>query len=121
MYPKTRQVVPIAGSIMGQRFFQTAETGNRTPDSSVKGSSANHYPTSFACWVIVNTEWKWEGHSRMSLGAKSNVGGALLWSFFRGGGGWEHFSSNHKWYFQDGHSKKLVNVISSEPLFAFKF
>ena len=24
-------------------FFQTAETGNRTPDSSVKGSSANHY------------------------------------------------------------------------------
>ena len=25
-------------------FFQTAETGNRTPDSSVKGSSANHYP-----------------------------------------------------------------------------
>ena len=25
-------------------FFQTAETGNRTPDSGVKGSSANHYP-----------------------------------------------------------------------------
>ena len=25
-------------------FFQTAETGNRTPDSSVKGSGANHYP-----------------------------------------------------------------------------
>ena len=25
-------------------FFQTAETGNRTPNSGVKGSSANHYP-----------------------------------------------------------------------------
>ena len=26
------------------RFFQTAETGNRTPSSGVKGSGANHYP-----------------------------------------------------------------------------
>ena len=25
-------------------FFQTAETGNRTPYSGVKGSGANHYP-----------------------------------------------------------------------------
>ena len=25
-------------------FFQTAETGNRTPDSGVIGSGANHYP-----------------------------------------------------------------------------
>ena len=25
-------------------FFQTAETGNQTPNSSVKGSGANHYP-----------------------------------------------------------------------------
>ena len=25
-------------------FFQTAETGNRTPDSGVKGIGANHYP-----------------------------------------------------------------------------
>ena len=25
-------------------FFETAETGNRTPDSGVKGSGANHYP-----------------------------------------------------------------------------
>ena len=25
-------------------FFQTAETGNRAPDSGVKGSGANHYP-----------------------------------------------------------------------------
>ena len=25
-------------------FFQTAETGNRTPDSGVKDSGANHYP-----------------------------------------------------------------------------
>ena len=25
-------------------FFQTAETGNRTPNSGVKGSGVNHYP-----------------------------------------------------------------------------
>ena len=25
-------------------FFQTAETGNRTPDSGVQGSGADHYP-----------------------------------------------------------------------------
>ena len=25
-------------------FFQTAETGNRTPKSGVKGSGASHYP-----------------------------------------------------------------------------
>ena len=25
-------------------FFQTAEAGNQTPNSSVKGSGANHYP-----------------------------------------------------------------------------
>ena len=25
-------------------FFQTAETGNRTQNSGVKGSGANHYP-----------------------------------------------------------------------------
>ena len=25
-------------------FFQTAETGNRTPNSKVKGSGASHYP-----------------------------------------------------------------------------
>ena len=25
-------------------FYQTAKTGNQTPNSSVKGSCANHYP-----------------------------------------------------------------------------
>ena len=29
-------------------FFQTAETGNRTPNSGVKGSGANHYPRAHA-------------------------------------------------------------------------
>ena len=28
-------------------FFQTAETGNRTPDFGVKGSGANHYPRTY--------------------------------------------------------------------------
>ena len=32
-------------------FFQTAETGNRTPDSGVKGSGANHYPRAPALQV----------------------------------------------------------------------
>ena len=45
-------------------YFQTAETGNRTPNSGVKGSGANHYPrtpalqsckhkTSTLCWTNV--------------------------------------------------------------------
>ena len=33
-------------------FFQTAETGNRTPSSGVKGSGANHYPRAPAQKVI---------------------------------------------------------------------
>ena len=32
-------------------FFQTAETGKRTPNSGVKGSGANHYPRAPALWV----------------------------------------------------------------------
>ena len=32
-------------------FFQTAETGNRTPNSGVKGSGANHYPRAPALTV----------------------------------------------------------------------
>ena len=38
-------------------FFQTAETGNRTPDSSVKGSGANHYPIGPPPQILVVT-WK---------------------------------------------------------------
>ena len=34
-------------------FFQTAETGNRTPDSGVKGSGANHYPRAPAPVTVV--------------------------------------------------------------------
>ena len=36
-------------------FFQTAETGNRTPDSGVKGSGANHYPRAPAQVSIVGS------------------------------------------------------------------
>ena len=35
-------------------FFQTAETGNRTPNSGVKGSGANHYPRTHA---LRTQEW----------------------------------------------------------------
>ena len=37
-------------------FFQTAETGNRTPDSGVKGSGANHYPRAPALQVERNSQ-----------------------------------------------------------------
>ena len=33
-------------------FFQTAETGNRTPNSGMKGSGANHYPRATAQPII---------------------------------------------------------------------
>ena len=35
-------------------FFQTAETGNRTSNSGVKGSGANHYPRAPALIVYLN-------------------------------------------------------------------
>ena len=34
-------------------FFETAETGNRTPNSGVKGSGANHYPRAPALVVFI--------------------------------------------------------------------
>ena len=36
-------------------FFQTAESGNRTPNSGVKGSGANHYPRAPAPLVCGST------------------------------------------------------------------
>ena len=33
-------------------FFQAAETGNRTPNSGVKGSGANHYPSAPALLMV---------------------------------------------------------------------
>ena len=41
-------------------FFQTAETGNRTPNSGVKGSDANYYPRAPAFPannISVNSRW----------------------------------------------------------------
>ena len=38
-------------------FFQTAETGNRTPDSGVKGSGANHYPRAPARLSWIKLVW----------------------------------------------------------------
>ena len=34
-------------------FFETAETGNRTPNSGVKGSGANHYPRAPALVIVL--------------------------------------------------------------------
>ena len=45
-------------------FFQTAESGNRTPNPGVKGSGANHYPrapahfpTDTIRWINVDLHW----------------------------------------------------------------
>ena len=49
-------------------FFQTAETGNRTPSSGVKGGGANHYPRAPALDMsrhVCHCEW-WCGNSRVS-------------------------------------------------------
>ena len=40
-------------------FFQTAETGNRTPNSGVKGSGANHYPRAPAQAISNHFESIW--------------------------------------------------------------
>ena len=36
-------------------FFETAETGNRTPNSGVKGSGANHYPRARPLQNVIHT------------------------------------------------------------------
>ena len=39
-------------------FFQTAETGNWTPNSGVKGSGANHYPRAPAQIDLKSYMWQ---------------------------------------------------------------
>ena len=70
-------------------FFQTAETGNRTPNSGVKGSGANHYPrapgrildvTMHSLQVLIRRNlW-------LKLSVSSSVS-ATLGQVARGGGG----------------------------------
>ena len=53
---------------MGEKhfcFFQTAETGNRTPISGVKGSGANHYPRAPA-----HADFKWDDTARQTQDSK---------------------------------------------------
>ena len=52
--------------------FQTAETGNRTPSSGVKGSGANYYPRGPAHVAEEGLESLWSNNSRK--------GKYLLWS-----------------------------------------
>ena len=42
-------------------FFETAETGNRTPNSGVKGSGANHYPRAPALLAVEKAEAEGQG------------------------------------------------------------
>ena len=55
-------------------FFQTAETGNRTPNSGVKGSGANQYPRAPECkktycgqHIIADLNKIQDGHRRNVL------------------------------------------------------
>ena len=52
-------------------FFQTAETGNRTPDSGVKGSGANHYPRAPAQYPLEKQEF---GRVTSKLIISENIG-----------------------------------------------
>ena len=49
-------------------FFQTAETGNRTPNSGVKGSGANHYPTAPAQLVSRESVFSTSTRRRINVG-----------------------------------------------------
>ena len=61
-------------------FFQTAESGNRTPDSGVKGSGANHYPRAPALQPYATSPWtKAEKKYIKSRCDKSNVKSSSSW------------------------------------------
>ena len=51
-------------------FFQTAGTGNRTPDSGVKGSGGNHYPRAPALfvWRLLTSESDVKSHQKVQIG-----------------------------------------------------
>ena len=72
-------------------FFQTADTGNRTPDSGVKGSGANHYPrapapapanrqkTQTPCWSMPGHDrLTWTSINSNSTGSSSRVVGVAF-------------------------------------------
>ena len=56
-------------------FFQTAETGNRTPNSGVKGSGANHYPRAPA-----HENCREKGYFTSAVNCQSSA----FWSFLMG-------------------------------------
>ena len=51
-------------------FFQTAETGKRIPNSSVKGSGANHYPRAPASPPPISATFRQLENNRESTKAK---------------------------------------------------
>ena len=62
-------------------FFQTAETGNRTLDSGVKGSGANHYPRAPAQIIIILLNrgiWNNLNYSKLFCSAKPEGSNCLL-------------------------------------------
>ena len=61
------------------RFFQTAETGNRTPNSGVKGSGANHYPRAPAPYSDNKDMLNSKFSSSVSLRAKQDI-----WNLIKG-------------------------------------
>ena len=65
-------------------FIEKAETGNRTPNSGVKGSGANHYPRAPALLVVLwgNSQiaWsKWASMQQTAWAAKVLYPWLFLW------------------------------------------
>ena len=83
-------------------FFQTAETGNRTPDSGVKGSGANHYP--IGRW----TERRYNREMLHWASIGSLLGQYLVWPW------WHEFSER---VVNMVHVVWLVEPLASVPIY----
>ena len=77
-------------------FFQTAASGNRTPNSSVKGSGANHYPRAPA---LADGKSRDDLHEACKPLLCQWTHNKINWfqyrSKIRGGGGWWFNKSRH--------------------------
>ena len=79
-------------------FFQTAETGNRTPNSGVKGSCANHYPRAPALILKQNVCKSWcltLSSLNLPLSSSTTTSRELL-SQFSTCGGWRWLEVGEK-------------------------
>ena len=60
-------------------FFQTSETGNRTPDTGVKGSGGNHYPRAPAQTLMVTCHCRhWWWHVIVDIDSEMSLSKLIL-------------------------------------------